>query len=152
MIEPIRLAFEVHCPADHAFVVWTDRISTWWPADHTVSGEPDASVVLEPRSGGRIFERTTAGIEHDWGEVTVWEPPSRLVYLWHLRRDRADATEVEIRFRAQGEASTLVEIEHRGWEALGAEAQAWRDRNGAGWSTLLPHYVVAASANEAMSR
>jgi uncharacterized protein YndB with AHSA1/START domain len=152
VIEPIRLAFEVDCPADHAFDVWTDRISTWWPADHTVSGEADAAVVLEPRRGGRIFERTVAGIEHEWGEITVWEPPRRLVYLWHLRRDRADATEVEIRFRPQGEASTLVEIEHRGWEALGAEGQAWRDRNGAGWSTLLPHYVVAASANEAMSR
>ena len=151
MIEPIRLAFEVDCPAAHAFDVWTDRIATWWPADHTVSGEPDAAVVLEPRPGGRIFERTVAGIEHEWGEVTVWEPPSRLVYLWHLRRDRADATEVEIHFRAQGEASTLVEIEHRGWEALGAEGRSWRDRNDGGWATLLPHYVVAAAANEAMS-
>jgi hypothetical protein len=152
VIEPIRLAFEVACPVDRAFAVWTDRISAWWPADHTVSGEPDVAVVLEPRPGGRIFERNVAGIEHEWGEVTVWEPPNRFVYLWHLQRDRADATEVEIRFRPQGEASTLVEIEHRGWEALGAEAETWRDRNSGGWSTLLPHYVVAAAANEAMSR
>lgn len=151
MIEPIRLAFKVACPADHAFDVWTDRISSWWPADHTVSGEPDAAVVLEPRPGGRIFERTSAGIEHEWGEVTVWEPPRRLVYLWHLARDRADATEVEVRFRAQDEATTLVEIEHRGWEALGATGQSWRDRNDAGWAGLLPHYVAAASAKEAMS-
>ena len=102
MIEPIRLAFEVACPADHAFAVWTGRIGQWWPADHTVSGEPGLAVVLEPRPGGRIFERTAAGVEHDWGEVTVWEPPSRFVYLWHIRRDRADATEVEIRFAERG--------------------------------------------------
>ena len=39
---------------------------------------------------------------------------------------------------------TRVEIEHRGWERLGAEGQGWRDRNMGGWSTLLPHYIQAA--------
>ena len=145
MIEPIRLSFEVDCPADHAFEVWTARIGQWWPADHTASGKPDTTVILERRPGGRIFERTTAGTEHDWGEVTIWEPPTRLGYLWHLRRDRADATEVEIQFIDRG-ASTRVEIEHRAWEVLGAEAESWRDRNHGGWATLLPHFVAAAAA------
>jgi uncharacterized protein YndB with AHSA1/START domain len=146
VIEPIRLAFEVHCPAAHAFDVWTGRIAQWWPADHSVSGESGLAVVLEGRPGGRIFERTAAGVEHEWGEVTVWEPPSRLVYLWHLRRDRADATEVEIRFIERDNASTRVEIEHRGWEVLGAVAEDWRDRNHGGWATLLPWYIAAAEA------
>ena len=75
--------------------------------------------MLEGRPGGRIFERTPAGDEHEWGEVTVWEPPTRLGYLWHLRRDRADATDVEIRFVDRGDGSTRVEIVHRGWERLG---------------------------------
>ena len=63
-------------------------------------GEDGLTVVLERRPGGRIFERTASGVEHDWGEVTVWEPPARFAYLWHLRRDRSDATDVEIRFVA----------------------------------------------------
>jgi len=41
---------------------------------------------------------------------------------------------------------TRVEIEHRGWEALGAEAESWRDRNHGGWATLLPWFVAAAEA------
>jgi uncharacterized protein YndB with AHSA1/START domain len=143
VIEPIRIAFDVAVPPGHAFAVWTERIGQWWPADHTVTAEPDLTVVLERRAGGRIFERTRDGVEHDWGEVTVWEPPTRLAYLWHLRRDRADATEVEIRFVDRGDATTRVEIEHRGWERLGAEGQSWRDRNLGGWSTLLPHYEAA---------
>ena len=98
VIEPLRLDFEVACPPEHAFEVWTARIATWWPADHTVSGDADLDVVLEPRVGGRIYERTRDGVEHDWGWVTEWEPPGRFVYQWHLRRDRDDATEVEIRF------------------------------------------------------
>ena len=123
MIEPIRLAFDVDASPAHAFDVWTARISQWWPGDHTVTAAPGLTVVLEPRPGGRIFERTVAGDEHDWGEVTVWEPPSRLVYLWHLRRDRADATEVEIRFLDRAGEGTRVEIEHRGWEALAPPAR-----------------------------
>ncbi len=143
MIEPLRLSFEVECAADQAFEVWTARIDTWWPADHTASGEADATVVLERRPGGRIFERTSGGVEHEWGEITLWEPPSRFGYLWHLRRDRADATEVEIRFVPARPGTTRVEIEHRGWEALGAEGGSWRDRNRGGWATLLPHFVAA---------
>ena len=143
-IQPLRFAFEVSAPPDHAFEVWTARIGSWWPADHTVTAEDGLQVVLEGRVGGRIFERTASGAEHDWGEVTAWEPPHRLVYLWHLRRDRADATEVEIRFLPSGEG-TRVEIEHRGWERMGTGGQEWRDRNRGGWENLLPHYRAASS-------
>ena len=146
MIEPIRLIVELDCPAEHAFEVWTARIGTWWPVDHTASGQPGLAVTLEGRPGGRIFERTPAGAEHDWGEVLAWEPPARLVYSWHLRRDRADATEVEIRFVPVERSRTRVEIEHRAWERLGAEGEAGRDRNRGGWSTLLPHYREAAES------
>ncbi len=143
MIDPIRLSFEVACRPEHAFAVWTAGIGRWWPADHTVSGEPDLTVVLEGRPGGRIFERTRAGTEHDWGRVRVWDPPERLVYVWHLRRDPADATEVEIRFAEAGPGSTRVEIEHRGWEAFAADGEARRDRDRGGWASLLPHYQAA---------
>lgn len=150
-IEPLRLAFQVQCSPSHAFMVWTERIGLWWPADHTATGEPDLQVILEGRVGGRIFERAGDGSEHDWGEVLEWEPPHRLVYSWHLRRDRADATEVEIRFMPDEPSGdrTRVEIEHRGWERLGAEGRDWRDRNMGGWSTLLPHYVAAAGGEPA---
>ena len=82
------------------------------------------------------------------GEVTIWNPPTRLAYLWHLRRDRNDATEVEIRFIAQGAAATRIEIEHRGWERLGSAAGQWRDQNRVGWDTLLPHFLAAIVKEE----
>ncbi len=143
MTEPLRMSFEVSCPAEHAFAVWTSGIGTWWPADHTMTGEDDLTVVMQGEVGGRIYERTRDGIEHDWGEVTVWSPPTRLVYLWHLQADRSDATEVEIRFVATDPGSTRIEIEHRGWDRLGSRAGPWRDRNRAGWATLLPHFQAA---------
>ena len=145
MIEPIRIDFHVDGPVEHAWTVWTERFGQWWPADHTVTGDAGLTVVLERRLGGRIFERTRDGVEHDWGEVTIWEPTARLGYLWHLRRDRTDATEVEIRFREDG-TGTRIEIEHSGWERLGADGEMWRDRNHGGWATLLPWYIAAVEA------
>ena len=148
MIEPLRFSFQVECPAEHAFDVWTRRISSWWPVSHSVTGERGLQIVLEPRIGGRIFERTATGKEHEWGEVTLWEPPHRLGYTWHLRQDRADSTDVEITFRPIDASTTLVEIEHRGWERLGARGPDARDANQAGWSGLVPHFVEAVRVRE----
>ena len=85
------MSFDVACSTQHAFDVWTSGIGTWWPPDHTVSGRADR-IVLQNQVGGRIYERSSDGAEYDWGEVTVWRPPVQLSYLWHLGRDRGDAT------------------------------------------------------------
>jgi uncharacterized protein YndB with AHSA1/START domain len=138
-MEPLELSFTVACPPAHAFATWAERTSLWWPPGHSVSGDPGLAVTFEPRPGGRIYERTPAGEEHDWGEVVAWEPPRRLAYLWHLRQDRADATRVEITF-APAPAGTEVTIVHRGWEALGARGPDLRERNRHGWGGLLPHF------------
>ena len=39
MTGPLRLSFDVACSAEHAFTVWTAGIGTWWPPDHTVTGQ-----------------------------------------------------------------------------------------------------------------
>ena len=148
MSAPLSLSFDVACPVEHAFEVWTAEIGSWWPPDHTVTGRTDLVVVLQGGVGGRIYERTPDGVEHDWGEVTVWEPPTQVTYLWHLRRDRADATEVEIRFLAQGDGATRVQIEHRGWERLGELGAERREQNLAGWQSLLPHYQDAIAKGD----
>lgn len=150
MIEPIRLAFDVAYAVDDAFHTWASDTSRWWPPSHTVSGEAELEVHFEPRAGGRIFERTPDGREHDWGEVSAWEPPHRLVYQWHLKADRADATEVEIRFTPVSERTTRVEIEHRGWERVATHATDRRDANRGGWGSLLPHYARAAETADLM--
>lgn len=144
---PLQLSFDVACSPQHAFDVWTSRIGTWWPTDHTVTGSHEAVVVLQSGVGGRIFERTSEGVEHDWGEVTVWKPPTHLGYLWHIGREREAATEVEIRFVPRGEAITRIEIEHRGWERL-TDGGELRDRNQIGWKTLVPHFVEAIQKEE----
>ena len=146
MSEQLRVEVDLHCSPDHAFATWTERIDQWWPRGHTVSAD-QAAIVLEPRLGGRIYERTRDGREIDWGEITGWDPPHRLAYCWHIRRDRADATDVEIRFVPGDGArdATRMEITHTGWERLGLEADTWRDANRSGWNGLLPSFIAACA-------
>lgn len=141
MTEPLHFSFEVSCSPSHAFIAWTAGVSTWWPSDHSVSGERGLRIVFEEGVGGRIFERTPSGVEHDWGRVTAWEPPTRLAYTWHLHFAPEDATDVEVRFIDAGNDGTRVEIEHGGWQRLGEQATSRREGNRLGWASVWPHFV-----------
>jgi uncharacterized protein YndB with AHSA1/START domain len=144
--DAIRLSVEVDCPREHAFRTWTDKFSTWWPVDHTVSGLAAARVELEPRLGGQIRELLPDGSQHIWGEVTTWEPPELLGYRWHLGRDRSAATDVLIRFVDAPDGRTRIDIEHTGWARQGEDGAIWRARNAGGWQSLLPHLRAALMA------
>jgi uncharacterized protein YndB with AHSA1/START domain len=151
MIEPLRISLLVDCSIDHAFETWTQQPETWWPLAHTVTHEPGVRVTFEPRVGGRIFERTPAGAEVEWGRITAWDPPRRLVYEWHIATDPANATEVEIAFTPEG-GRTRVHVEHRGWERLVGIGRRWRDANQAGWDGVLPEFVAACRTVSAETR
>jgi hypothetical protein len=146
VIEPLRLSFDIRCPPEHAFEVWTTRLAAWWPKGHSASGHADTTVVFEARLGGRIFERTPDGTEIDWGEITEWGPPHRLGYLWHIARDRSDATTVTLHFVARDDGTTRLDIEHDGWERLGADGPVFREANTSGWNALIPSFVAAAES------
>ena len=144
-IQPVRKSVVVAATVEHAFRVFTERIGEWWPVKtHSVHEEHAETAGLEPRLGGAVYELWPGGREQ-WGEVTAWEPPRRLVFTWHPGHAVAEATEVEVRFSAQG-GSTLVELEHRGWETRGEKAAAIRASYDTGWDPVLARYAEAVSA------
>ena len=62
MTAPLRMSFDVDCSAEHAFAVWTSGIGTWWPADHTVTGEAELTSSCKAAwAGGSTSARPTAG-------------------------------------------------------------------------------------------
>ena len=103
---------------------------------------------MEPRVGGRWFERGEDGSECEWGRVLAWEPPARLVLAWQVdaqwRFDPDFITEVEVRFIPEGDA-TRVELEHRNIERFGAQAEATRSALDSpdGWSGLLERFAAS---------
>jgi len=140
MEAPLELEFTVACPPEHAFSVWTERTSLWWPKGHSVSGDPQLEVTFEPRPGGRIFERTAAGDEHDWGEVLEWERRAGSPTAGTCARTARPATRVEISF-APADEGTAVRIVHSEWQRAGQ-----RERNERGWAGLLPRFTAACTA------
>jgi uncharacterized protein YndB with AHSA1/START domain len=150
-IEAIRKTLALDCTVEQAFRTFTDGIGGWWPVQtHSISVMEDGSgapetVILEPRVGGRLFERTTDGRECEWGSVLAWEPPDRLVLEWRVNPEMP-ATEIEVRFAPEG-GGTRVDLEHRGWESypadLGPENRAGYNE---GWEAVLAAYVAATGS------
>jgi len=141
----VEKTITIEAPQEHAWAVFTERIGSWWPLrTHSIGEERAESVAIEPHVGGRIVETIRGGGEAVWGNVVVWEPPSRIVLTWHPKNPPEQATELELRFVAEGDRRTRVELEHRGWERLGDRAASFRDNYDSGWPPVLDHYVDAA--------
>jgi uncharacterized protein YndB with AHSA1/START domain len=82
----------VGVPVERAFGVFTGSIGTWWPREYHIRQADMAEAILEPREGGRWYERGVDGSECDWGKVLAWEPPHRLVVTWQIRSGSIGAT------------------------------------------------------------
>lgn len=146
LLEPVRQSVRVRKPIEAAFALFTRDIGSWWPTDtHHARGDV-VGVVFEQRLGGRIYERCRDGEEADWGEVLAWDPPGRVVFTWVPSRRQGAPTEVEVRFTAVDAGTTLVEVEHRGWERLGDLAAPTRTSYLNGWPGVLRRFVDAAGA------
>ncbi|HYW25187.1 MAG TPA: SRPBCC family protein [Terriglobales bacterium] len=142
----------VDVPIERAFRVFTESIDTWWPREYHIGQAEMAEAIMEPRAGGRWYERGTDGSECDWGRVLAWEPPHRLVVTWQINGqwqfdpDPAHASEVEVRFVADGPQRTTVELMHRYLDRLVA-GQAIHDAigQGGGWNSILERFAKAAA-------
>jgi len=144
-IAPVVKSVTVPLDPAQAFALFTDGIAGWWPlATHSIGGAKATACAIEPRRGGRVYERDADGSEAIWGQVTAWEPPARLVFTWHPGRSGDTAQEIEIRFAACAEG-TRVELTHRGWERAGETARQLRDQYESGWELVLRRAYAAAA-------
>ena len=147
----VRKEITVEAPRERAFAVFTEEIGSWWPLGEKTIGSAEAeTAILEPRVGGRWYERGVDGSECDWGRVLAYEPPERVVLSWQIsaawRYDPSVDTEVEVRFVSEGEGHTRVELEHRGLEAHGDDAQRMHAifDSPDGWMGVLNDYARTA--------
>ncbi len=147
---PVRTSIVVEASQERAFEVFTAEIGSWWPADkHILAGEL-AEMEFEPRVGGRIIDRAVDGSESCWARVLAYEPPDRLVFSWdislrwQIESDADKTSEVEVRFIAEGEERTRVELEHRALERHGEGWEAMRDAVGSpnGWGDGLRSFAA----------
>ena len=139
-LEIVRKTVTVDCTVEEAFRVFTAEAGSWWPvATHSINVQVD-DVVFEPRVGGAVYEMGANGERGHWATVLEWDPPRRLVLAWNILERPGDATEVEVQFVPDGDA-TRVELEHRGWEDVEVDGSEKRSNYDSGWDVVLGAYV-----------
>ena len=121
----------VNAPIERAFAVFTERFGDFKPREHNLLAVPIAETVFEPRVGGHIYDRGVDGSVCRWARILAYEPPSRVMFTWdigptwQLEADQSKASEVEVRFTAESDERTRVDLEHR-----------HLDRHGPGWENV----------------
>jgi uncharacterized protein YndB with AHSA1/START domain len=146
----VHMAILVEAPIERAFRVFTEDFGAIKPPEHNMLGVEIADTVIEPRAGGRIYDRGVDGSEYQWARVLAFEPPDRLLFSWdispqwQLESDPDKTSEVEVRFIAESEERTRVELEHRNLDRHGDGWEAVRGAVGSdgGWPLYLQRFVA----------
>jgi len=153
-LNSVRKVVSVEAPQNVAWQVFTEQMGAWWPLAMYKIGKANAvDAIIEPRVGGRWYERGEDGSTCDWGRVLAWNPHSRLVLSWDItadwQYDPALQTEIEVRFIAEGRSRTRVEFEHRRLDRYGERRDKMRtifDKTG-DWGRLLAAFAQTAASS-----
>jgi uncharacterized protein YndB with AHSA1/START domain len=145
----IRTSVVVQLPIDRAYRVFTEDFDRIKPREHNLLEVDIAESVFEPHAGGRVFDRGVDGSECQWARVLAYEPPDRILFSWdinpqwQIETDHEKTSEVEVRFIAEGESRTRVELEHRNLDRHGEGWEGMREGvgGGEGWPLYLQRYV-----------
>ncbi len=150
--EPVRKSITVACDPVHAFELFTSGLGQWWPkATHSISTDRAVDCVIEPHVGGDVYELRDDGARFSWGRVLEWDPPQRFVLSWHPGMPVEVAQQVEVRFTPAPEG-TRVDLEHRGWDVLGPQADEVRTGYDNGWETVFVKLFAAACTRQEQKR
>lgn len=146
----VHASIVVDAPLERAFAVFTADFGRFKPAEHNLLGVEIAETVFEARPGGDLYDRGVDGSECRWARVLAYEPPHRVVLSWNIspqwqiETDPAKTSEWEVRFVAETDARTRVEIDHRNLDRHGDGWEAVRDGVGhdQGWPLYLARYAA----------
>jgi hypothetical protein len=145
---PVRKSIRVQASPLAAFEFFTAGLDRWWPKSHNIGRAPIRRCAIEPFVGGRWYTELTDGSQVTVGHVRVWEPGVRFVFGWEITAQWQPelrpgvSSEVEVRFIADGETHTRVEIEHRDFERM-EEGEIMRGAVEDGWPGILELFAQA---------
>jgi len=107
-VPPVVKTVTVRAAPARAFALFAGDFGRWWPLSRVHTGPNPVDCAIEPRAGGRVFERAADGRETAWGTVLAYDPPHRLAFSWVVELTAEQEQLVEIRFTAE-DRGTRVE-------------------------------------------
>jgi uncharacterized protein YndB with AHSA1/START domain len=145
----VKASIVVEAPIERAFAVFTEDFGRFKPPEHNLLQAEIAETVFEPRAGGHLYDRGVDGSECRWARVLAYEPPTRVVFSWdispqwQIETELEKTSEVEVRFVAEAQERTRVELEHRNLERHGDGWEGVRDgvASEGGWPLYLRRYA-----------
>ena len=141
-VPPIVKSVTVCAAPARAFALFSERFARWWPLARVHTGPDPVDCAIEPRVGGRVFERAADGRETPWGTVLAYDPPHRLAFSWVVELSAEQEQLVEVRFTPAEAGGTRVELTHSGWDKLGDAAAIERERYERGWGRVFERDYV----------
>ena len=129
--ENLKHEIEVRAPAAHAFSVFVDEMSGWWPFAYTVSKDALAKLTV---SGRRI----------PWGAVAAFTPETHLG-LTRTGSDGHPLSNISIWFRPRSAKLTQVELQHQAACAHSIAEDGDPLSQPSAWPAILREYAEAAS-------
>ncbi len=146
----VHRSVTVKASVEKAFAVFTEAFTTWWPPTYQISPNGYEAAFIEPRLGGRWYQRCPDGSEQDWGTVLAWDPPHHVRLTWQIDAewqydpDPSHASEVDVTFTDEGNGLTRVDLVHSRFDQLAGAASLAETVGGEnGWKTILSRFESA---------
>lgn len=145
-IEPIIVYETISLNPAEAFSAFVDDFGKWYPVEYTWSQNGLDTIAIEPREGGRCFERGPNGFELDWGRVIAFQPPDMLTFTWQISAKRVPipnaekAGQVTVRIETSADTNaTKLTLKHYGFENYAEQPRQYREALAApqGWPYIL---------------
>jgi uncharacterized protein YndB with AHSA1/START domain len=111
-VPDVGKSVRVPASVDEAFRVFTERPIEWLPPGHTFIKNPQ-SITMEPRVGGRFYERGADGTEITRGTIMEWAPPDRLVVTWGSARAGVPSLTMSMRAASRSSSPRLLRMSPR---------------------------------------
>jgi len=139
-LDPIVVTAPVAMPAEVAFEIFVEEVDRWWRPGPHFWNDPSRAIGIrfERGAGGRWIElHDRLGDDvYVMGEITGWNPGVSIAMAYRSVSLGETAFPVDIWFET-GDDETMVTLRHDGWDQLGADATAQRDRYARGWAQVL---------------
>jgi len=130
-----------------AYRQFIHEINDWWPREYTWSQEKLQEIRIEGKEHGLCTEIGPYGFRCDWGRVTCMVVNELLEMKWQISAKRepvpdpAQASDIRIRFRQDGNSTTL-DFEHYNFDNHGDDGEKYREMMNSeyGWDYILDRF------------
>ena len=107
VVAQVELEIPIKASPERVWTALVDETGRWWRKDFYTVAQP-ATFVMEPRAGGRVFERSETGAEVLWYTTVTVDPGRSLDLVGHITVAHGGPTTTMVRLVVDGTGDSTV--------------------------------------------